>query len=387
MLQIRLEKLAKEFPVVAVLGPRQSGKTTLVKNTFKNKSYFSLEDPDDRELAIKDPRAFLNQNKNGLIIDEIQRVPDLLSYIQGYVDKDNKMGHFIITGSHNYLLLEKVTQTLAGRVAITKLLPLSLEELKSANLLKKDKTPPSFLNNLIIKGFYPRMHTQKINIHEWYSSYISTYLERDVRLIQNISNLNTFQTFIKICAGRSGQLVNFSNMAQECGVTHNTIKSWLSILESSYIIFQLQPYYKNLNKRLIKAPKLYFYDTGLLCSLLNIQNAEQLKTHYARGAIFESFVISELIKIQLQKQPTHNLYFWRDGNGSEVDCILEKVNKTKAIEIKSGTTLNDDFFKGLQYWKNLTKSSSSSYLIYGGEKNQLRTDSKVYGWRDIKQIF
>ncbi len=313
----KLKSLYRKFPVVSVVGPRQSGKTTLVKNVFPRLKYVSLEELDNREFALRDPRGFLSTYDNGAIIDEAQRVPDLFSYIQTEVDKKDSPGQFILTGSQNILLHENVSQTLAGRVAILRLLPFSLEELKN--------TPYGSWQSdrYIYTGFYPRIYDKKINPADWYPNYIQTYVEKDVRLMKNISDLNTFQKFIKLCAGRTGQILNLSSLGNECGITHNTAKSWLSILEAGYIIFLLKPYHKNFNKRLIKMPKLYFYDTGLACFLLGIQNTSQLATHYLRGSLFESFVLSELIKERFNKGIEPNCYYWRDKTGNEIDCVIE----------------------------------------------------------------
>ncbi|OGL44996.1 MAG: AAA family ATPase [Candidatus Schekmanbacteria bacterium RBG_16_38_10] len=378
----KLKSLSSRFPVISVIGPRQSGKTTLVKHVFSRLQYVSLEDLDTRDFALHDPRGFLSTYNKGVIIDEVQRVPALFSYIQTAVDKKNSACQFILTGSQNILIQENISQTLAGRVAILKLLPLSLEELKHT---------PYELNNAekyIFKGFYPRIYDKKIAPSDWYPNYIQTYVERDVRLLKNIENLNIFQKFVKMCAGRAGQILNLSSLGNECGITHNTARSWLSILESSYIIFFLKPYYRNFNKRLVKMPKLYFYDTGLLCSLLGIQNTKQLATHYLKGNLFESFVMSEITKERFNKGLEPNCYYWRDKTGNEIDCIIEIADKLLQVEIKSGKTVTSDFFDGLKYWEKVAgKKYSNPYLIYGGNEFQKRTQVDIISWKNIPFIF
>ncbi|MCL5408700.1 MAG: ATP-binding protein [Candidatus Omnitrophica bacterium] len=377
----KLKSLALKFPVISVIGPRQSGKTTLVRNVFLNKDYVNLEDLDTREFALTDPRGFLATYSKGAIIDEVQRVPSLFSYIQTTVDRSNKAGQFILTGSQNIILQENISQSLAGRVAILKLLPLSLEE------LKKTKYEPDSAEEYIFTGSYPGIYDKKINPRDWYPNYIQTYVERDVRLIKNILDLNIFQKFIKLCAGRIGQVLNLLSLGNDCGITHNTAKAWISILESTYIIFLLKPYYKNFNKRLIKMPKLYFYDTGLACSLLGIQNKQQLSTHYLGGSLFESFVISEIIKYRFNKGFEQHCYYWRDRTGNEVDCIMENNRSLLGIEIKFSKTIVEDFFKGLKYWNKITGNVSSKlYLIYKGEEHQKRSFGEIVSWNKIDSI-
>lgn len=377
----KLKQLAKKMPAIAVIGPRQAGKTTLVRSVFPDKPYVSLEDLDIREFAQTDPRRFLDQYQEGAIFDEIQQVPSLLSYLQTIIDNNPKNGQFILTGSHNYLLQQHVSQTLAGRVAMLTLLPLSIEELQKSH--NKDTS----LENYLFTGFYPRIYDQDLSPSEWYSSYIKTYVERDVRLIKNISDLHLFQKFIKLCAGRIGQILNLSSLANDCGITHNTAKAWISILESSYIVFLLQPHYKNFSKRLIKMPKLYFYDTGVASALLNVTSIQQLKTHYLYGGLFESFAISELMKLRFNKGLSPNCYFWRDRLGHEIDCIIEQGEQLIPIEMKAGKTIVSDYFKGLKYWTTLADMSpEQGYVIYGGSENQQRSHGKVVSWKDIKHI-
>lgn len=381
-LSVKLKELVSKFPVVSIVGPRQSGKTTLVQNTFPGWEYVTLEDLDTREFALRDPRGFLATYSKSAIIDEVQRAPGLFSYIQTASDRKKKTGQFILTGSQNILLQENISQTLAGRVAILRLLPFSLDELRNTGYA------PNSPDEYLFKGSYPRIYDKKINPVDWYPNYIQTYVERDVRLIKNISDLNAFQKFIKLCAGRIGQVLNLSSLGNDCGITHNTAKAWISILESAYIIFLLRPYYKNFNKRLIKMPKLYFYDTGLACSLLGIQNKQQLTTHYLSGSIFESFALSEIIKHRFNKGLEPHCYYWRDRTGNEVDCIVEIPGSLLQIEIKSSKTIANDFFNGLRYLNKVAgKVSGSSYLVYKGEENQKRSFAEVISWRNVSSVF
>jgi predicted AAA+ superfamily ATPase len=376
-LSLELKTVVKHFPVVAVLGPRQSGKTTLVKATFSKYNYVTLEDLDKRELATVDPRSFLeaNLNNHGLILDEIQFAPDLLSYIKAHVDTHQKVGQFILTGSQNFLLNEKIAQSLAGRVAILTLLPLSYGELDKASLLSEK------IESALFTGFYPRIFDQNVPPEKWYKNYIKTYIERDVRMLKNVENLSVFQHFVKLCAGRIGQILNLSSLGNDCGVSANTARSWISVLESSYIIYLLRPHHKNFSKRLIKSPKLYFYDTGLACSLLEVDNAKQLVSHYARGNLFESFVISEIIKSHYNRDQRPNVYFWRDNRGNEVDCIIEKGQELTPIEVKFGKTINQSFFDGLNYWNNLAGDTERSFVVYGGDEKQQQKGISILGWR------
>ena len=380
-LEAKLKQLAKTMPAIAVIGPRQAGKTTLVRKVFHNKPYVSLEDLDVREFAKTDPRGFLAQYQTGAIFDEIQQVPTLLSYIQTMIDDEPTNGRFILTGSHNYLLQQHVAQTLAGRVAMLTLLPLSITELAGTDI------QPKSLEQWLFTGCYPRIYDQHLKPVDWYPSYIQTYIERDVRLIKNISDLSTFQKFIKLCAGRIGQVLNLSSLANDCGITHNTAKAWIGILESSYLVFLLQPHHKNFSKRLIKMPKLYFYDTGLACTLLNITNQQQLKTHYLYGGLFESFVIAELMKDRFNQGLQSNCYFWRDQFGHEIDCVLEQGEKLIPIEIKSSKTIVSDYFKGIQYWTTLAgMPADQGYVVYGGTQTQQRMQGHVLSWKDVTQI-
>ena len=377
----KLISAAKAFPIVAIVGPRQSGKTTLVKMTFPDKSYVSMEDLDIREYAINDPRGFLSDYTKGAILDEIQRTPQLFSYLQTNVDAHNKPGRFILTGSQHFLLQQNISQTLAGRVSILKLLPFSLNELY--------KTRFTFNNyeEYLFRGFYPRIYDKKISPRDWYPNYIQTYIERDLRLIKNITNLNAFQIFLKMCAARVGQILNLSSLASDCGITHNTAKSWIYVLEASFIVFLLRPHYRNFNKRLIKMPKLYFYDPGLACSLLGIETKKQLLTHSLKGNIFESFMLSEILKNRYNRGSDSDIYFWRDKTGHEIDCLIEKTGRLTPIEIKSGKTLTKDQFKNLIYWNKLSKTDSKrSYIVYGGDLTQKRSYGNLVNWKNINSI-
>ncbi len=371
-----------KLPVIVITGPRQSGKTTLAKALFPDYDYVNLEFPDTRTQVMDDPRLFLSSHKEGIVIDEVQRVPELFSYIQGIVDEKKKNGSFILTGSQNFLLLERISQTLAGRAAVFHLLPFSITEIASGFPIEDNFSHYAFT------GTYPRIYDQRLDPTEWYPSYSASYIERDLRQIENVKDLNKFQTFLKLCAGRVGQLFNASAMGNELGVNYKTIQSWLSILQASFIIFLLSPFYKNFNKRLTKSPKIYFYDTGLICSLLGIRSADELNFHYLRGQIFESLVFSE-IKKQIVNHNRHDgIYFWRDVAGHEIDCILETGSAITAVEIKSSTTITPEFFKGLQFWQNLTGATPDhSALIYGGTKSELWSKAKVFGWKDTPNIF
>jgi predicted AAA+ superfamily ATPase len=378
LLESRLLKLAAQFPVLTVLGPRQAGKTTLVRKAFPEKIYVSLENPDVLDFAISDPRAFLAQYPKGAILDEVQRAPDLLSYLQGIVDEKKEMGRFILTGSHNYLLQEKVVQTLAGRTALLTLLPFSVNELKMEGIQS--------LEWHLLSGGYPQVALNEVEREEWFSAYLQTYVERDVRLIKNITDLRTFRSFLNLCAGRVGQILNLLSLATECGISHNTAKAWIGVLESSFLIFLVQPFYKNFNKRTVKAPKLYFYDSGLLTHLLGIHSQEQLNQHYARGSIFESFVLSEILKKQSATQASRFLYYWRDSLGQEVDGLIEKNGKISPLEIKMTQTVRQDAFAGLKYWQNLAaEDSGPAFLIHAGPDSYERNDVKVLSWRDLAE--
>ncbi len=369
----------QQYPIIALTGPRQSGKSTLAKQLFPNKPYCSLEDLDHRQFANEDPRGFLNQFPQGAILDEIQNVPELFSYLQTIVDNQSATGLFILTGSQQFSLTAKITQSLAGRVGIIQLLPLSIHELQQGNILPN-------LEELIFNGFYPRIYDKKIPPQIWLSDYVMTYVERDIRQLIAVKDLILFNRFIKMCAARTGQILNLSSLASDCGITHNTAKAWIAVLVASYIVFLVTPHFKNYNKRLIKAPKLYFYDTGLACLLMGIQQAEQLHTHSARGALFETMIVGDLIKQRFNAGLLSNLYFWRDSQGHEVDLIIENGDELIPIEIKSGQTIAADYFKGIQYWQNLNAQNKKAWLIYAGDQIQKRHAINVIGWQQIVNL-
>ncbi len=374
----RLIKLARKFPVVTVTGPRQSGKTTLVHGVFKDYKYVSLENPDVREFAMSDPRLFLSRHTPPVILDEVQRVPGLLSYIQTIVDESGRDGMYILTGSNNLMLLENVSQSLAGRTALLNLLPFSFEEIASGHLKSVS------LEETLFTGSYPRIYAKGLRPDEFYGNYIATYVERDVRRIIKVTDLDKFQRFLKMCAARCGQLINLSSLGNDCGINHSTAKAWLSLLETCYIIYQLQPHFENLGKRLMKSPKLYFLDTGLLCYLLGIQKHDELVSHPMRGHIFETWVLNELLKSRFNSGLRSNLYFWRDHVGHEVDCIIDNGSALKAIEVKSGTTLAEDHFEGLNYFKKLAKEKAAqTWLIYAGADSHQRSAGNVADWRSF----
>ncbi len=376
-----LTALSKSYPALVVTGPRQSGKTTLTQIVFPNKLYVSLEEIDMRDFATNDPRGFLNQYPDGAILDEVQRCPDLFSYLQSRLDEDKRMGLFILTGSQQFGLISGISQSLAGRVAKISLLPFSLHELQKA------KKAPETIEALLFKGLYPPIHDRALAPHIWYNNYISTYLERDVRQLINVRDLSTFQNFVRMCAARTGQLLNLSSLASDCGITHNTAKAWISVLEASYIVHLLQPHHRNFNKRLIKSPKLYFHDSGLAARLLNIQTADQLMTHPARGQLFETWVVSEFLKYRFNNALSSNLYFWRDSTGHEVDILIEQADKLLPIEIKSGQTVASDFFDSLKKFQKLAGDSvGSAALIYGGVQGQQRETVKVVPWKRIHDL-
>lgn len=380
--QEKLTYLSKKFPIIAVFGPRQSGKTTLCRMTFPGFEYVSLEELDNQEFAKDDPRAFLEKYNTGVIIDEAQRVPSLFSYIQTRVDETDEPGQYILTGSVQLQLQSKLNQSLAGRIAILKLLPMSMAELMDNHLVSYE------YHQQLVKGFYPRIYKHELEPSDWYPNYIQTYLEKDVREMVNIKNLIIFQKFIKLCAGRNGQLLNIVELANDCGVSHQTATQWLSVLEASFILFLLTPYHHNFNKRLMKSPKLYFYDVGLVCSLLNIESAEQLQAHYLKGALFESYVICEVLKHQYNQGIEPNLSFWREKNGHEIDCIIEYKNQVLAVEVKSGKTISDSQFKGLSYWQKLSGATEQEmFLIYGGNEQQVRSQGKVLPWNKVSKVF
>ena len=371
--------MAESFPAVSVTGPRQSGKTTLVKKAFPKYEYINLENLDERSYAEEDPRSFLKQHMDqGVIIDEIQKAPVLFNYLQEILDESNQPGRFILTGSQNFLLMEKVTQSLAGRVGLLNLLPFGFHELPTHHQNKLS------METLLFNGLYPAIYDRSIEASDFYPSYLQTYIERDVRTIINVSDLTRFRRFVQLCAGRTGQILNLSNLANDASIDHKTAKAWLSILETSFVVFLLNPYYKNFSKRISKSPKLYFFDTGVASSLLGIQSSDQLVNHPLKGSLFETLVISEYIKFRHHSASHQNAFFWSEHAGNEIDLLLEHNNGLVPIEIKSGKTLSESFFKGLKHFRRLApKEYKHSYLIYGGTRSQVRETCNVIAWKRL----
>lgn len=369
-----LLRLAKGFPILVITGPRQSGKTTLARAVFPKHDYVSLEDLDERAFAKEDPRGFLARfDGKGVILDEVQQVPSLLSYIQTLNDLNPVMGRIVLTGSQQFGLIEAVSQSLAGRAGIVQLLPLSLPEIAAHQGL------PS-LDEVLYKGLYPAVYHRELHPSDWYASYLATYVERDVRQVLGVRDLSTFTRFIKLCAARTGQLLNITSLAADAGISQSAAKQWLSVLEASYVLFMLQPYHENYGKRLIKSPKLYFYDTGLAAYLLGMSNAQQMNIHSARPALFETLVINEAIKSRLNLGKPHQCYFWRDSTGLEIDLIMQSDQGLLPIEVKSGQTIAADWFKNLHKWQTLNENSRQPQLIYGGDKTYVRNEVACQSW-------
>ena len=376
----KLEAMREKFPVIVITGPRQSGKTTLVKKMFKDYPYVSLEDIDRRQYALEDPRGFLEDYRQQVIIDEIQNAPDLFSYIQTKADESRETGQYILTGSQNFLLLQKVSQTLAGRAYISRLLPFSYAE--TAGIFQPD------LEDVLYKGGYPPIYDRGIEPADFFPSYIQTYLERDVRNIISIENLHDFSNFISVCAGRCGQVFNASAVSNEIGISHQTVKRWLSVLEASYIVFKLPPWHKNFNKRITKRFKLYFYDTGLAAHLLGLRKKQDLKVHFAKGALFENYIIAECVKNYWNRGLSAPFYFWRENNGLEIDLIIDHIQKIKSIEIKSARTTGKSLFKNLVSFNKITgdKLHIQSFLVYGGEQKENRTAANILPWNNLGEL-
>lgn len=379
LLESKIRTLISKFPFVAVLGPRQSGKSTLVRQVLPEYTYVNLERIDMREFAEQDPLGFLKQFSGKVILDEIQHVPNLFSWLQVHSDERGLKGEFVLTGSQHFLLMEQISQSLAGRVALLHLLPFSFEELDSANLA------PSSWEEYTFKGSFPRIYDAEIEPKDFYPSYESTYIERDVRTLLNVGNLSQFRTLLKLLAGRIGKELNLSSLASDIGVSYKAIQDWISVLEASFIVFRLNPYFKNFNKRVIKSPKIYFYDTGLACQLLEIQSDEQLKTHFSKGELFENLILLE-IKKQFLNQGIHKpLYFWKDSNHNEVDLVIESGNDIIAIEIKSAKTVHADFFKSLNYISNFAPVTKK-VLIYGGDEHYERSGIHITNVKNLGNL-
>lgn len=367
-----IKKLAKKYPVVTLMGPRQSGKTTLVRAAFPEKPYVNLEDSENRALATIDPKSFMEKYKQGAILDEIQRVPALLSYIQVLVDVADQKGLFILTGSHQAELHSVIAQSLAGRTSLLRLLPLSLQELRKA-------TFQDSIEEIILQGGYPRIYKERLSIANAYSSYFQTYVERDVRQILQVKDILVFERFIKLLAGRVGQIVNYSSLAADVGVSSITIREWISVLEATYIIVRLEPYFENFGKRTIKSPKVYFTDTGLACFLLGIEEVEQLRQDSLYGSLFENWVVLELIKARYNQGKDPHLYFYRNVSGKEVDLLFQQGSRLVPIEIKSGKTFSSTFLSGLKYFhKEASARASGGVLIYGGDQLQKVDPFQLY---------
>lgn len=373
----KVKEASEQFPVVFLTGPRQSGKTTLLKKIFPDHKYTNLEDPEIRQWATEQPRDFLSNNSWPVIIDEAQYAPELFSYIQGIVDEKQRQGMYLLSGSQNFLLMEKITQSLAGRSAILTLLPLSFRELEP---LDTDKET----NRLIINGFFPRIYQSIKDVSLFYKSYLNTYVERDVRQLANIGNRNDFIRFTQLCAGRSGQLLNISSLATEAGIAYNTCKTWLAYLSTGYIIQLIQPYYKNFNKKIVKAPKLYFTDTGLLCHLLGIHSKQHLALHPLRGAIFENLIFNELLKNNLNHGNPYNIWYWRDNHGTEIDFLLERATEVTAIEVKSATNFHDEYLKNLLKFRKYNPEVKEMYLVYDGQVERKKNNIHIMNWKNTQ---
>ena len=379
-LEPTLKDLAGQYPVVTVTGPRQSGKTTLCRAAFPEKPYINLESPDVREFARSDPRGFLSSYPAGAIFDEIQRVPQLLSYLQPLIDERNEPGLYILTGSQQFEVMTTITQSLAGRTALLKLLPLSMEELHDAGFQLD-------VDRLLLTGFYPRIHAAGLAPTQALGDYVETYVERDIRQLTAVKDLALFEKFVRLCAGRVGQLLNLQSLGNDVGISHTTAKSWLTLLEASYVIFLLQPWHTNVSKRQIKAPKLYFYDVGLASYLLGAENELHISRHPLRGNLFENLVVIEALKYRYHRGKRNNLHFWRDGKGNEVDLVIEAGPDVIPVEIKSGATVVEDFFKGLLHFAaRLPQRPPACFLVYGGVERQKRSGLTVWTSNDVAEM-
>lgn len=376
-IQSSMESLLGKYPILAITGPRQSGKTTLLKSILPEYGYVSLEDTNQRSFATTDPVGFLKKYDSKVIFDEVQQAPILFSYLQTIVDKRGSMGEFILSGSQNFHLLEKITQSLAGRVAIFRLFPFDIGELKEAGLL------PSDWKSLIINGFYPAVYSRELNPSIFYSNYIQTYIDRDVTELTKVQDMRLFRNFLALCAARTGQLINLNDLSRDCGISQPTAKSWLSILESSYIVFQLQPYFENFSKRIVKTPKLYFYDTGLVAFLLGLRLADDMVDFSLSGNLFENMMVADMVKKNHHQYALLDYWFWRDSSGNEVDLLTKRGGSFDIFEVKSSQTVLPKSFEGLDYFSDITRGQvKNQTLIYGGEENEDRTKYWVRSWKN-----
>lgn len=384
-LQKKLLELAGYYPAVVVTGPRQSGKTTLCRTAFPDKPYVSLEALDNRDFARSDPRGFLAEVASGAIIDEVQHVPELLNYLQGELDARSDPGRFILTGSQHFGLSQSISQSLAGRCGILVLMPPSLIE------LRRFPNAPGDLFTLLWQGAYPRIYDRGIPAHQWLADYTATYVQRDVRQVVNIGDLQSFAGFLKLCAGRTAQEINLTALGNDAGVSHNTARAWLSVMETSYLIHRLPAWHVNIRKQVAKASKLHFFDSGLLCYLLGIHEPEQLRLHPLRGAIFESWVFSEIFKAGVHGGAPPNLFHYRETRGLEIDLLMEQGRELNAVEIKSGATINPDYFKNLERFRDrfqavIKSGPIQSCVIYGGDDSQKRANARVWSWKDVHRL-
>lgn len=374
----KLAYMATKFPIVTLTGVRQCGKSTLLRHFFPDYKYVSLEDLDFRRMAEEDPRGFIRNFPDRTIIDEAQHVPALFSYLQTTVDTKGGVGMYILSGSHNFLLMERVAQSLAGRTAVLRLAPFSIPELSEAGKL------PATLDEWMFNGGFPRLYDKDIAPSEFFPSYIQTYVERDVRTARNVGDLSTFMRFLRLCAARVGQLLNIQSLANECGVNVQTANAWISVLESSYVLFLLRPYYCNFGKRQVKSPKLYFFDTGLVASLVGMTDPQQMNLHYLRGGLFENMVVMEMVKRCYAKGLEPQMYFWRDTNQNEVDLLVEEGTQLFAYEIKSGATVQPDFFKGLNRFAEMSGLPTSQLnVVYGGDESLHLSSASCLSWREL----
>jgi uncharacterized protein len=379
ILSERLRESADRYPVLTITGPRQSGKTTCCRDTFPDLPYRNLESPDTREYAIRDPRGFLEEVPDGAVIDEIQRTPDLPSYLQGIVDAPGFRHFYVLTGSQNFSVKNTINQSLAGRTALFQLLPFSYVEIR-------EELHYLSVETVIYNGFYPRVYDRDIPPHEFYADYVHTYLERDLRSLSLVKDLSVFQIFLKLCAGRSGQVLNIQSLANDTGISQATAKEWLSLLEASYIVFRVKPFFQNIGKRLVKRPKLYFYDSGLASYLMDITDPVQIRTHPLRGALYETLVVSELVKHRFNNRFENNLLFYRDSNGNEVDIIIPVGDRYTAVEIKSSHTITGSQLKGLFRFEEAISQPVSKVLVHPGDNTRCQSDVEIIRMEDIERF-